>query len=983
MEFLQRCILFLVAAGIAQAAMPPMEMLKTLPLRFEENLDQHKGARYIAKAPGFTLNLAPAENWIEWSGSPGKKGVVRTRLVGGNPSAPMDTEERSPGYVNYFVGSRGNWRTSVKGFALIRSHEVYPGIDLVFHAEKERLEYDFIVAPHADPNMIRMDVSGHRGVRVDASGDLVISTAGGDIRWRRPGVYQDGSRGREGVSGRFILSGNRTVRFELGSYDAERALIIDPVLNYSTFLGGTSNDLGRAIGLDGLGNVYIAGSTDSTDLPTVNGIQMNFGGKTASILPGDGFVAKFSSAGVLLFLTYIGGASDDAVGAVAIDSAGNAYLTGFTSSSDFPVVNAFQSQFGGLGGNPRTRTGDAFVAKLNPTGDKLIYSTYLGGNLDDIGTAIAIDSTGNAYVTGATKSTNFPLTPGAYQTRMRGAGGEPIKPCCNAAFWDPGDAFVAKIDPTGSQLVFSTYLGGSLDDIAFAIGLDSANNVYVGGCTISSDFPTTNGAYQRNWNGVDQQNYFLNFGDGFVTKLNPTGTGLIYSTYFGGTGDDCVNAIAVDSSGSVYMTGSTSSPGLPVSQGAIQNKYAGYAILPILIEQLYGDAFVAKIDPTGATLSYLTYLGGSQNDGATAIAIDAVGNAYVVGWSDSIDFPVAGVPIQPKVAGDGGQAKYVGYGDAFLAVVNPTGTSLIYSSYLGGRSDDFAAGVAVDSTGRVYMTGNTLSPDFPLTANAAQAQFAGAKAASKIMKGDAFLTVVSGLPLFPPMISLVANAEGEGTIIAPNTWVEIKGANLAPDARTWQDSDFVNNQLPTALDGVSVTINGQKAFVYYISGTQINILTPPDLVAGQAQVVVTNGQLSTAPFTVTAQATSPSLFVYNGGPYVVATHLDGTLIGPTTLYPGASTPAKGGETIVLYANGFGATTVPVVKGALSQTGALPALPQVQIGSSGANVTFAGLISPGLYQFNVVVPTGLPSGDNTIIVLYNQLNTQGRTRIPIQ
>jgi uncharacterized protein (TIGR03437 family) len=636
--------------------------------------------------------------------------------------------------------------------------------------------------------------------------------------------------------------------------------------------------------------------------------------------------------------------------------------------------------------------GDAFVAKLNPTGNKLIYSTYLGGSGDDVAFAIAIDAAGDAYVAGATSSLNFPLTPGGgeYQNRMKGGDGEPVKPCCALPFWDPGNAFVAKLDPTGSKLLFSTYLGGSLDDAAIAIAVDSSSNVYVAGCTISFDFPTTSGAFQTHFGGLDEENT-ANFGDGFIAKMNSTGSSLIYSTYLGGTGDDCVNAIALDSSDDVYMTGSTDSTNMPVSQNAFQPSFAGYKTLPPAVEQNLGDAFVAKLNPSGSALLYLTYLGGNANDAGLAIAIDSSGDAFVAGFTDSTNFPLSASPYQSKMAGDGGKHYSVNVqGDVFLTVVNPTATEVLYSTYLGGKSDDGIGGILLDGSGNVYLAGGSSSPNMPVTSGAYQTAYGGG--------GDAYYAIFSGLSFTPPTITKVANAEGESATIAPNTWVEIKGSSLATDTRIWQNSDFVNNLLPTALDGSSVTFNGEKAFVYYISPSQINVLTPPDLASGTATVQVTINGVASGPATAPAQTYSPSFFVINGGPYIVATHLNGSLctepisgvclVGPTTLYPGYSTPAQPGETIVMYANGFGPTTPPVVSGSLTQSGTLvPASLQVRIDGVLVQpnpVTFAGLISPGLFQFNVVVPTNLSGGDHAISVSNEQgSTTQSGTLITVQ
>ncbi len=965
----------------AMASTPPGQLLSSLPLRFEENRSDF-GAHdvtYVAHGGSFNLILRPTESWLQTP-----VGSLRMALRGANSGARMEALDRLPGAVNYFLGNK-NWKTGVTGYGRIRSSHVYAGIDLVFHGEGGRLEYDFIVAPHADPNSIRLEFSGEQGLRVDAAGDLIIGTGPGQICWKRPEIYQDIDARRIPVAGSFVVSKNEA-RFHVAAYDRNHQLVIDPALSYSTFLGGNRNEGVRGIAVDGSGNVYVVGNTTTMNLPTTPGVvQPNFAGETSSYMKGDAMLAKFSPTGALVYLTYLGGTADDTASAVAVDAAGNAYITGCTTSTDFPTAGTpFQPHFAGSGGQAILVFGDAFVAKLDPTGSALIYSTYLGGEADDFGAAIAIDSAGNAYVAGGTRSYQFPVTSGAYQPRLAGVGGEPLKSCCNLPLLDPGDAFVTKLNPTGSQLIFSTYVGGTLDDVALAIAVDATNNVYIGGYTISTNFPTTTGAYQRTFGGSEQQNEFFIFGDGFITKLNPSGTALVYSTYFGGYGDDNVTSLAIDAAGNAYLTGSTSTPNWQTSAGAFQPAYGGYGILPYTIEQLVGDAYVAKLNPTGTALLYMSYLGGNANDGGTGIAIDSAGNAYVTGFSDSTNFPVTANALQPKWAGDGGQpgGSYFDYGDAFLSVVNPQATALIYSSYFGGRFDDGAMGIALDSFGAAHIGGFTISYNFPVTLNAAQKTYGGIDQFTGWAKGDAFIATFSGLLPGVPGIAAVVNAESGVPIVAPNTWVVLTGSGLAPDTRAWQSSDFVNNQLPTALDGVSVTMNGEKAFVYYISGDQINILTPPDLAPGVVSVQVNNNG-ATGEFSVQAQTLSESFFLFNGGPYIAATHANGSLIGPTSLYPGASTPAKPGETILVYANGFGSTTVPVVSGSVTQSGSLPALPDVTIGGTSATLTFAGLISPGLYQFNVVVPSSAAGGDNPIQAAYGGQTTPSGTLITIQ
>ncbi len=985
MKSIELLFLGILAAGCGFASSANTAFFRDLPLRFEENRGQspHKTARYVARGTDFVLSLAPDQSWLEWSDGGGHTAHVQTRLRNADPSARMRPEQRLEGTANYFVGRPERWQTDVAGFGGIRYENAYPGVDLIFHGEKGRLEYDFVVAPHADPSAIQLELSGHSAARVNQSGDLAISTVAGELEWKHPEIYQTIGGTRHPVAGRFLVIGGNVVRFEIGEYDPGQTLVIDPALKYSTYIGGKGNDSARGIGVDGAGNVYVGGSTSTPDLNTVSALQANFGGGTAAMLSGDGFVAKFSPAGTLLYLTYLGGSQDDSIFALAVDSAGNAYVTGGTNSSDFPVVNAFQNAFAGAGGS-LTRSGDAFVAKLNPAGNKLLYSTYLGGSQDDLGLAIAIDGAGNAYIGGATASPNFPTTPGGtpYQATFGGAGGEPIRHETDIVpEWEPGDGFAAKLDPTGSKLLFSTFLGGTLDDVAMSIAVDSSSNVYVGGCTISPNFPVKN-ALQSNFGGTDSMNIFFSLGDGFVVKLNPGGSDAIYSTYFGGSGDDCIVAIALDSSGSLHMTGTTTSQDLKITPGAYQKVFRGYVTLPQDVAMGFGDAFVAKLNPAGSQISYLTYLGASFNDGGVGIAVDSTGDAYVAGFSDSFDLFVTPNALQPKMAGDGGISQFLFYGDAFLAVLNPTGTGVYYSSYFGGNEDERPLGLALDSSGTVYMVGNTVSTNLPVTPNALQKTFGGIDGhVAGAMRGDAFLSIFSGFPPAAPAITVVANAEGENPVIGPNTWVEIKGTNLSATSRIWGDADFVNNQMPTKLDAVSVTMNGEPAFVYYISGSQVNVLTPPDLAPGPVQVQLNNGFVST-PFTAQSQALSASFFVINGGPYVVATHADGTVIGPTSLAPGF-TPAAPNETIVLYANGFGPVVPPVVSGSRVQQGVLATNPVVQIGGIQANVIFAGLILPGLYQFNVVVPAGVANGDNAIVAQYGGQSTQMGTLLTVQ
>ncbi|HEV2349102.1 MAG TPA: SBBP repeat-containing protein [Terriglobia bacterium] len=615
--------------------------------------------------------------------------VLRMKLVGANAEASVTGADELPGKSNYFVGNDPKkWRTNVPNYAKVRYRDVYPGVDLVYYGNQGQLEHDFVVSPGSDPKVIRLAISGARKFDLDQNGDLKLGVPGGDVTLKRPHVYQDVEGVRREIRASYVLMNRREFGFRLGGYDSKQPLVIDPVLIYSTYLGGSGLDVGNAIAVDSFGNVYVAGSTESANFPTTAGaFQTTYGGGVQSA-----FVSKLNPAGsALVYSTYLGGSNQDVIASIAVDSLGNAYVTGSTYSSDFPTTTgAFQAAFGG--------GTDAFVTKLSLDGSALVYSTYLGGNSYDLGNGIAVDSFGSVYVTGYAESANFPTTAGAFQTTFGGG---------------VSNAFVTKLNPTGSALVYSTYLGGSNIDRGDRIALDSSGNAYVTGDAESTNFPTTAGAFQTTFGGGVQ--------DAFVTKLNPAGSALVYSTYLGGSGRDVGLGIAVDSIGNAYVTGYTESTDFPTTTGAFQTTY-----VPAV-----NDYFVTKLNSTGAALLYSTFLGGQGGDyeGGQGIGVDSLGNAYVTGGTTSSLFPTtAGAP----------QTSFGGaFRDAVVFELNPAGSALVYSTYLGGSGDDYANGIAVDSSGNAYVTGSTQSSDFP-TASPFQAANAGGY--------DAFVAKISNPP---------------------------------------------------------------------------------------------------------------------------------------------------------------------------------------------------------------------------------------------
>jgi hypothetical protein len=676
----------------------------TLPLNFELNQGQtHQQVKFVARSNGYVLFLTPTEAVMALDNpavhrkakenrdvgdsdfeSTGRRAmpprsIVRLKLEGANPAPQIEGLDQLTTRSNYFTGSDPTaWRTGIPNFARVRYAEVYRGIDMVYYGDQRRLEYDFIVAPGANPDIIEIAFGGIQKFEITGTGDLLLHNSQAPIRLTKPAAYQEIDGVKQEVPISYMAKNVDSVGFQLGGYDQNRPLVIDPVLVYSTYLGGSGFDQGYAIAVDALGNAYVTGQTAAIDFPTTAGsFQTNYGG-------GDAFVAKLNPQGsALVYSTYLNSASGNSI---AVDSAGNAYITGEAGPTTFPTTGgAFQTAPMGY---------DTFVTKLNSSGSALVYSARFGGNLDDFGRGIAIDGSGNAYITGWTvcRSTicTFP-TINAFQPNY--AGGY-------------NDAFVTKINSNGSSLAYSTYLGGgkilnATEDWGEAIAVDTAGSAYVTGYTYAPDFPVTSGAFDTARAGLDA----------FVTKFTPDGASLLYSTFIGGAGRELGQGIAVDGDGNAYVTGITESfdnpftsayEGFPVTAGAFQTR-GSY------------DAFVSKLNATGSALVYSTYLGGSAGvDRGWAIALDDAGNACITGDTTSTNFPATGA-VQPVYGG--------GLSDAFVTKLNASGASLVFSTFLGGNLSDEGRGIAC-SGGDVFVTGDTSSANFP-TANALQVNNGG------------------------------------------------------------------------------------------------------------------------------------------------------------------------------------------------------------------------------------------------------------------
>jgi hypothetical protein len=586
--------------------------------------------------------------------------------LGTNNETRLISGERLPGRVNYLIGRNPkNWHTDIPIYKEIVYKNLYKGIDLKIYGTNNRMEYDFIVSPHADPSKIHIACNGIDTLKINKAGDLIINTSLGEIRHLEPIIYQNIRGKKHIIEGSFKLSKN-TFFFDIKEYNTHYPLIIDPLtLSYSTYLGGSAEDLGQSIAVDSSGNAYITGVTKSKNFPTRDPYQATLPGNYSV------FVTKINPAGdSLIYSTYIGGSSDDRAGGIAVDSTGSAYITGETKSENFPTRNPYQATLAG--------EFDAFVTKLTPSGNDLSFSTYLGGTLHDTGSSVAVDSSGGVYVAGSTRSSDFPVK-NAFQKDIKKHFGIAILK----------DVFVAKLKHDGSDLIYSTYLGGRGQDKGNGIAVDQSGNAYITGETSSVDFPVINGL----------QETCAGHTDAFVSKLNSDGKSLLYSTYIGGSFGDYSRSIAVDSLGHVYVTGETGSLNFPVVN-AYQDKIGG----PIQGILYFGDAFAAKLSPNGNSLIYSTYLGGRGQDGGNSIAVDQSGNAYITGETSSVDFPVM----------NSLQETFKGNTDAFLVMLNPDGKSIVYSTYIGGNEQDRGNSIVVDRYGFSYITGFTYSDNFPL-----------------------------------------------------------------------------------------------------------------------------------------------------------------------------------------------------------------------------------------------------------------------------
>jgi Beta-propeller repeat len=755
--------------------------LKSAPVMFVENVGQFgAGTRFQVRSANGTVYLADDALWFtilekpkpeasskqtpppqRGSNAPQQnaplKGVnLKLSFVGANPHPTLEPFNRLDTHVSYFIGSDPNrWHPNVPVWGGVRYKDLYPGIDLEVTSEKGKLLQRVVAQPGANLTAVQLRVDGAE--RISLQGEqLVLTTAiaayqlpllqlvgGADNNMPRPEV--------EGSQVTTPFSGARA-----GS--AQPAIPASSDLLYSSFLGGGDFDGGYAIAVDSTGAAYVTGESGSADFPTTAGAFQT----TKASGYDDAFVTKLNAVGsALVYSTFLGGADFDGGSGIAVDSTGEAYITGNTWSNDFPITAAaFQKTKGGYS--------DAFVTKLDSAGSVLAYSTYLGGGDFDSGYGIAVGDMGAAYITGFTQSTDFPTTTGAFQTAFGGG---------------VADAFVSELMPAGSLLAYSTFLGGSSPDQGAGIAVDGTGAAYTTGHSYSTDFPTTAGAFQTTLAG----------GDAFVTKLNAAGSALVYSTFLGGNQIDWGYSIAVDDTGAAYVTGNTWSTDFPTSAGAFQTVFGGGV----------DDAFVTKLNAAGSALVYSSFLGGSNEDDSYSIAVDGTGASYITGMTSSTNLPTTAGAFQTNYGS--------GYDDTFVSKLSADGTALVYSTFLGGSDWEHGSGIALGTTSAAYVTGYTYSGDFPVTAGAFQTTLGGME--------DAFVSKLAMVA--PPKV------EDSALRVQYNGWRGVSDSNAS--GGSYRISNVKNDSVTYTFKGTSVT---------WVT------LTGPD--QGKAQVLIDGASKGTA-----------------------------------------------------------------------------------------------------------------------------------------
>jgi hypothetical protein len=674
----------------------PINVINSQPMRFVENQGQwDPQVAYMARKQGMTAWLQKDRITFQFEkrDAPDHAQGITMQMTFENASewVSLTGEEKQLSKHNYFIGNdRSQWRSGVSSYAQVVYRNLYEGVDLRMREAADWLEYDLLLSQGADLSDVVICLEGLKGLHIDENGNLVLETEFGPIT-QEPATawYETSSGDRIPVACNFRLIDAQRYGFSVEN-DLGLALVIDPGLEWSTFLGGNNDDHCISLGLTATGQIIITGATMSVDFPTTPGAyDTTFSGSAC-----DGFVSCLSADGSqLLWSTAIGGNSADVLFDVALDGSGRVIVAGSTYSSDFPTTpGAYDTTHNG--------TSDGMIVCLSSDGSQLLYSTYLGSAAQDMIVALDVSNAGDAVVGGYTGSVNFPTTTGAYDTTYNGGA---------------RDAFVTRITADGTALVYSTYIGGSNDDgnvyqypiiensDLMCVLLDNSENAIISGATRSTDFPTTPNAYDTTWNG--------GYWDIFVAKFAATGSELIFSTYLGGSSWEAplCNSMCLSENGLIGIGGSTASTNFPTTQSAFDTTFNGDL----------QDAIVALLDPTGSQLLYSTFIGGPATyDVLGSLAFDMDGDILFTGQADS-DFPTTPGAYDTTLAGDV---------DAFVARLSPEGNGqadLIYSSYIGGASDEAAIDLAIVDDSTVVLVGFTVSSNFPTTSGAYDTSYGG------------------------------------------------------------------------------------------------------------------------------------------------------------------------------------------------------------------------------------------------------------------
>ena len=857
-----------------------------LPLAFEANRGQSAPeVHYLAHGQGYQLYLTGQEAVLALrraaSGTKPAKGAslllarrkpnaivrastLRMHFDGANPAAEIAGTKPLPGRVNYFIGNDPqNWHTDIPSYEAVRYQGIYPGVDLLFYGRGQSLEYDFVVAPGADPQAIALSIAGARKLELDSRGDVLMEVRGGKVVLQKPVIYQETDGVRREIAGSYSIEHDRQIRFSVGAYDHTQPLTVDPLLNYSTYVGGESSDAAAGIALDAAGDAYIAGETKSTTFPQVNPVS---GTAPADLSEGTVFVSELNPTGTaLLYSTYLGGSGNGSLGeaatAIAVDTASppNVYITGFTFSPDFPVSTVLLPNQGQPGPAGTSSGGSAFITKLAPSASgsaQLAYSSYLGGDTSDEGFSIAVDGSGNAYIAGLTMSTNFPQK------------GTPITAGQTSS---AGNAFLTVISTTasgGASLVYSTYLGGSgtgtgdflpYGDIALGIAIDTTSDAYVVGSTTSTDFPTAGTAIA----GSAACGANIN-GSAFISVINTTAQSLTYSHCLSGNNYEAAFGISLGTgvpavaTKVAYIAGTTGSSNFPVTANSI----------PPAGTVQFGVAFVSLLNTATGTLQYSTYLGGTNSDSVFSIASDSQGNAYVTGLTASPNFPITQGALELALNNP--------TGEAFISKISPNGTGLadlVYSSYFGGQSantlttPDKGLGIAVSGT-NAYIAGQMASPDMPVSSGAFQTSLGAAGAKANAFVADLpltptisvsptsinFGTQLIGTPTAAQFVTLTNNTPSSVTLTLPPTFV---GANASDFTATGTGGTCGTSLAAGASCTVGVTFTPSSAGARAVT---MKIVDSLDTATHPIQVALTG----TGSATIGAIAFSPTSLTFAG-----------------------------------------------------------------------------------------------------------------------